>query len=98
MDVDAEGSRVGTDAASADVAARSGGPARLGLKVAVIVPYRDLDPAQKRSAHLSRFVPYMEDFVARHQQQHKQREESAAAEFRVYVVEQSSDDGRKFNR
>lgn len=94
MGADAEGSRVDTDAAIATAAANAAtsAPSGTGLKVAVIVPYRDLDPAQKRSAHLSRFIPYMEDFLSRQQQG------SVAAEFRVYVVEQSSDDGRKFNR
>lgn len=58
-----------------------------GVKVAVIVPYRDSDPAQKRSAHLHQFVPYMEAFL---------RKQGVA--FQVYVVEQSADDGRKFNR
>ncbi|CAN0342772.1 unnamed protein product [Ectocarpus sp. 8 AP-2014] len=59
-------------------------------KVAVVVPYRDLDPAQRRSAHLEQFVPYMEDFL--------ERAGGAGGEFRVYVVEQSADDGLKFNR
>lgn len=64
-------------------------------KVAIIVPYRDLDPAQRRSAHLEQFVPYMEDFLS------KAVDGGAAAEgvgeFHVYVVEQSADN-RKFNR
>ncbi|CAN0182616.1 unnamed protein product [Laminaria digitata] len=94
-DAESSSSRVGTDAATAATAATIAG----GLKVAVIVPYRDLDPAQKRSAHLSRFVPYMEGFLATQQQQQQQQQQGAAAvEFHVYVVEQSSDDGRKFNR
>ena len=66
-----------------------------GAKVAIIVPYRDLDPAQRRSAHLEQFVPYMEDFLS------KAVDGDGAArgvgEFRVYVVEQSAD-SRKFNR
>lgn len=65
-------------------------PAGAGIKVAVIVPYRDLDPAQRRSAHLQSFVPYMEEFLGRHHHNGKG--------FRVYIVEQSADDGRKFNR
>ncbi|CAM9827072.1 unnamed protein product [Ectocarpus sp. 13 AM-2016] len=60
-------------------------------KVAVVVPYRDLDPAQRRSAHLEQFVPYMEDFLER-------AVGAVGGEFRVYVVEQSADDGLKFNR
>lgn len=81
-------------AASSDCAPEDTGAATAGraevqsrVKVAVIVPYRDSDPAQKRSTHLETFIPYMEDFLSRH-----------AATFHVYVVEQSADDGRKFNR
>lgn len=62
-------------------------------RVAVIVPYRDLDPAQRRSAHLEQFVPYMEDFLSKAVDGAGTRVE----EFRVYVVEQSADN-RKFNR
>ncbi|CAM9824128.1 unnamed protein product [Scytosiphon promiscuus] len=71
-------------------------------KVAVIVPYRDLDPAQRRSAHLEQFVPYMEDFLARAVARTAAaavgRGEGAVGGFHVYVVEQSADDGLKFNR
>lgn len=59
-----------------------------GVKIAVIVPYRDMDPAQRRAEHLRRFVPYMESFLAG----------QMGASFKVFVVEQSADDGRKFNR
>ena len=62
-----------------------------GLRVAVIVPYRDLDPAQRRAAHLTSFVPYMEEYLGRHVR-------LQSGDFRVYIVEQSKDDGRKFNR
>lgn len=73
--------------------------------IAVIVPYRDLDPKQRRSAHLARFVPYMEDFLTKAVGGAVSRAAAGAAagagesaeEFRVYVVEQSAD-GRKFNR
>lgn len=68
-----------------------------GTKVAVIVPYRDLDPAQRRSAHLEQFVPYMESFLARAVAGGAAAEGSVEG-FRVYVVEQSADDGLKFNR
>lgn len=61
--------------------------------MAVIVPYRDLDPAQRRSAHLEQFVPYMEDFLSKA----VDGAPRGVAEFRVYVVEQSAD-SRKFNR
>jgi len=64
-------------------------------KVAVIVPYRDLDPAQRRSAHLEQFVPYMESFLAREVGGGAGR--GSIGGYRVYIVEQSAD-GRKFNR
>lgn len=60
----------------------------IGLtRVAVIVPYRDLDPVQRRVEHLRRFVPYMETFMGKH----------GITSYRLYIVEQSID-GRKFNR
>lgn len=74
----------------------SGSGTQGGTKVAVIVPYRDLDPAQRRSAHLEQFVPYMEDFLGRAVA--RGAAEGAVGGFRVYVVEQSADDGLKFNR
>ncbi|CAM9815889.1 unnamed protein product, partial [Hapterophycus canaliculatus] len=82
----------------------SGGGNTSGTKVAVIVPYRDLDPAQRRSAHLEQFVPYMEDFLERAVARAAAAVGGAGGTggavrgFRVYVVEQSSDDGLKFNR
>lgn len=57
-------------------------------KVAVIVPYRDSDPTQRRAAHLEEFVPYMDKFL---------QNLPGVAAYRVYIVEQSTD-GRKFNR
>lgn len=60
---------------------------RDGVKVAIIVPYRDLHPAQRRAEHLRQFVPFMEAFLQKH----------GVTSFRVYIVEQSMDD-RKFNR
>ena len=116
-DVEGSNSRGGADAAADAAAAAAAGATtaataaapRAGVKVAVIVPYRDQDPAQKRSAHLNRFVPFMEDFLRKQQQQHHQQQlqqqqgegstaAAAAAKFHVYVVEQSTNDGRKFNR
>lgn len=58
-------------------------------QVAVIVPFRDGDPAQRRSEHLRKFVPYMESFL--------RNQRAQVAEFRTFIVEQSADD-RKFNR
>lgn len=62
-----------------------------GLKVAIIVPYRDLDPAQRRAAHLASFVPYIVDYLGKHVR-------SEGGDFQVYIVEQSMNDGLKFNR
>jgi hypothetical protein len=33
------------------------------LKIAIIVPYRDLHPAQKRAEHLKKFIAYMGPFM-----------------------------------
>mmetsp|Transcript_10130 Transcript_10130/g.24580 ORF Transcript_10130/g.24580 Transcript_10130/m.24580 type:complete len:391 (-) Transcript_10130:316-1488(-) len=60
--------------------------------VAIIVPFRDLHAEQKRSEHLSKFVPHMIKFLG-----DLQTRERKIRDFHVYIVEQS-DDGRKFNR
>mmetsp|Transcript_26804 Transcript_26804/g.39659 ORF Transcript_26804/g.39659 Transcript_26804/m.39659 type:complete len:389 (-) Transcript_26804:818-1984(-) len=59
--------------------------------VAIIVPYRDLHPAQNRSKHLEKFIPHMLEFLK------KQVAKRAMRDYHIYIVEQS-DDGRKFNR
>ncbi|KAK1932561.1 Beta-1 [Phytophthora citrophthora] len=59
-------------------------------RVAVLVPFRDNHPAQKRQAHLDEFVPYMTKFLQRHCA-------SKSASFHIFILEQSLD-GRKFNR
>ncbi len=59
-----------------------GEPAR--VKVAIIVPFRDLHEEQQREKHLGRFVPYMSKFME-------------GSDATIYIVEQS-DDGQKFNR
>jgi hypothetical protein len=55
-------------------------------KVAVIVPFRDLDIAQKRQEHLNIFIPSLSCFL-----------ENTEHPFCIYIVEQSNDN-RKFNR
>lgn len=55
-------------------------------RVAIIVPYRDLHPEQKRASHLNKFIERMTPFM-----------QKAGVEFHIYIIEQS-DDGRKFNR
>ena len=59
--------------------------------VAIIVPYRDLHVAQKRAAHLSKFVPHMLQFLS------KLQIAGSISGYHIYIVEQS-DDQRKFNR
>lgn len=59
-----------------------------GAKVAIIVPFRDLDPKQHRAAHLSEFAPYMDKYLS---------DCDTLADYKVFVIQQS-DDGRKFNR
>jgi len=59
--------------------------------VAIIVPYRDLHAAQKRAAHLHRFVPHMIQFLS------QLKKDGRVSDFHIYIIEQS-DDQRKFNR
>mmetsp|Transcript_22740 Transcript_22740/g.63245 ORF Transcript_22740/g.63245 Transcript_22740/m.63245 type:complete len:380 (+) Transcript_22740:181-1320(+) len=59
--------------------------------VAIIVPYRDLHPAQNRAKHLAKFVPHMHKFFG------KLKRQGVVSDYHVYIVEQS-DDQRKFNR
>jgi hypothetical protein len=56
------------------------------VKVAIVVPFRDVHVEQKRSQHLARFVPYMTQFMER-----------LGCDFGIYIIEQSKDN-RKFNR
>ncbi|RLN47614.1 hypothetical protein BBJ29_005630 [Phytophthora kernoviae] len=59
-------------------------------RVAVLVPFRDNHPAQKRRAHLDEFVPYMTEFLERHCA-------PLRVSFHIFILEQSMG-GRKFNR
>ena len=59
--------------------------------VAIIVPYRDIHVAQKRAAHLQKFLPHMHQFFNALKAKH------LVSDYHIYIVEQS-DDGRKFNR
>lgn len=60
--------------------------------VAVIVPFRDLHVEQKRSEHLSKFVPHMVSFL-----KDLQKNQRRISGFHIYIIDQS-DDQRKFNR
>lgn len=61
------------------------------LKIAIIVPYRDLHPAQKRAEHLKQFIAYMGPFMNKSIKQFNNN-----ASFHIFIVEQSPD--HKFNR
>lgn len=55
-------------------------------KVAIVVPFRDLQSEQQRSKQLSAFVPAMSKFMMQRK-----------VPFKIFIIEQS-DDGKKFNR
>ena len=61
------------------------------LKIAIIVPYRDLHPAQKRAEHLKKFIAYMGPFMEKAINQF-----SSNSSFHIFIVEQSPK--HKFNR
>jgi hypothetical protein len=61
------------------------------LKIAIIVPYRDLHPAQKRAEHLKQFIAYMGPFMEKAITQF-----SNNSTFHIFIVEQSPE--YKFNR
>jgi len=61
------------------------------LKIAIIVPYRDLHPAQKRAEHLKKFIAYMGPFMEKAISQFNNN-----ASFHIFIVEQSPE--HKFNR
>eukprot|EP01041_Mallomonas_annulata_P006369 gene6369-12876_t len=56
------------------------------IKIAVIVPFRDIHVEQKRSLHLTSFIPALTRFLSK-----------STESFRIYIIEQSNDN-RKFNR
>ncbi len=58
----------------------------LAKKIAIIVPFRDLDKNQQRQQHLNIFIPSLTRFLT-----------STGQNFCLYIIEQS-DDRRKFNR
>jgi len=60
-------------------------------KIAIIVPYRDLHPAQKRAEHLKQFIAYMGSFMKK-----AINKFSNSSIFHIFIVEQSPD--HKFNR
>lgn len=59
-----------------------------GVNVAIIVPFRDLHVAQRRSEHLKKFVPHMEKVLG---------SARGIGNMHVFIAEQSRDN-RKFNR
>lgn len=60
-------------------------------KIAIIVPYRDLNPAQQRAEHLKQFIAYMGPFMKKAISQF-----SNNSSFHIFIVEQSPE--HKFNR
>jgi len=59
--------------------------------IAIIVPFRDMHPAQQRSKHVQTFVPFMINFLQ------KQLDQKKIIDYHIYIIEQSNDK-RKFNR
>jgi hypothetical protein len=57
-----------------------------GVKVAIIVPFRDLTAERTRTKQLNRFGPALTAYL-----------KSTDVDFRIFIIEQS-DDKRKFNR
>jgi hypothetical protein len=55
-------------------------------KVAIIVPFRDNQPQQKRKEQLNKFIPEITKFLL-----------MAEIPFKIFIIEQSNDK-RKFNR
>lgn len=55
-------------------------------KIAIIVPFRDNQPAQHRRQQLDQFIPAISKFLL-----------LAEIPFKIFIIEQSND-GRKFNR
>lgn len=78
------GEENGTMKSSVKDSSRSSGDIECDVKIAIIVPFRDLHVEQKRSDHLRRFVPEMSEFL---------KDQS----FVIYIIEQSND-GLEFNR
>jgi hypothetical protein len=61
------------------------------LKIAIIVPYRDLHSAQKRAEHLKQFIDYMGPFMEKAINQF-----GSNTKFHIFIIEQSPE--HKFNR
>ncbi len=68
-------------------------PTKEGIKVAVIIPYRDLNPQQKRGQHLAKITKELPKLFDKYIEEHKDRK----LDYEIIVVEQS-DDGKAFNR
>jgi SAM-dependent methyltransferase len=58
-----------------------------GRRVGIIVPFRDEHASQKRSEHLAQFMSYMVGYMSR-----------SMVPYHIYIIEQSANDGKKFNR
>ena len=54
------------------------------IKIGIVIPFRDQEANNKRTAELNEFVEYMESYLAGY-------------DYKIFVIEQTND-GRKFNR
>ena len=61
------------------------------MKIAIIVPYRDSSPIQKRAEHLQEFISYMGPFMEKTIKQFNNM-----ASFHIFIMEQTQE--HKFNR
>ena len=61
------------------------------MKIAIIVPYRDSSPIQKRAEHLQEFISYMGPFMEKTIKQFNN-----TASFHIFIMEQTQE--HKFNR
>jgi hypothetical protein len=59
-------------------------PEQTSAKIAIIIPFRDLETEKKRTKQLNQLVEYMTSYLK-------------GDDYKIFVIEQS-DDGRKFNR
>lgn len=63
------------------------------IRLAVIVPFRDLHKEQDRTIHLNRFTDYMPKFLAK-----KASCSNYQYDYVIYIIEQNPEDNLKFNR
>lgn len=73
------------------------------ISIAIIVPFRDLQPEQKRQQHLQRFIPEITNFLSSSDNSNGSEGSYGSygsnrkVTFKIFIIEQSNDN-RKFNR